>query len=658
VPGMSSGLPPANPTIVSAFQSALLHQALLVVGVIVLLALAWNLLRSLELRRSIASEEAEDGSLGNFAAGGVHGGLAFRAVSQRATPHEIWAESEPSGRRLLRIGFGLLWVFDGFLQGQASMPLGMTTSAIDPTTRASPQWVQHVVNFGVVIWNDHPVVAAVAIVWIQLGIGLWLLVAPRGRWSRAAGLVSITWALVIWVFGEAFGGLFAPGASWLFGAPGAAVFYCVGGALVALSDDSWANGRLGRGIVRTTGVFFLVMAGVQAWPGRGFWQGAASQDHAPGTLAAMVTNMAATPQPHVFSLWLTSFASFDSAHGFGVNLFVVVVLVVIGIGLLARAPEIAHWSVVAAVLICLADWVLVQDVGFFGGTGTDPNSMIPIAVLLAAGYVASTRTVVAVESEVLDPELQLAANLGPGFAAPRAAPRMPATKPPWRERVRTRPVYVFRVLAAVGAAAVVLLGATPMAIAALDPSADPIVSRAVDGPPVAIDAVAPAFHLVDQSGRPTTLASLHGKVIVLTFLDPVCVSDCLIIADELRQTASLLAKDAAEVDFVAVVANPLYRSLGAVQAFDKSEGLNRERNWLFLTGAEHSLSSVWHDYGIVVAIAPAGAMVVHNDFVFVIDTAGTERFILNADPGPGTAATQSSFASTVATTVRHVLASR
>jgi cytochrome oxidase Cu insertion factor (SCO1/SenC/PrrC family) len=216
---------------------------------------------------------------------------------------------------------------------------------------------------------------------------------------------------------------------------------------------------------------------------------------------------------------------------------------------------------------------------------------------------------------------------------------------------------VFRVLAAVGAAAVVLLGAAPMAVASLEPGADQIVSRAVDGPPVAIHMLAPGFDLRNQSGKLTSLSSLRGKVVVLTFLDPVSTNDCPVIADELRQAASLLSGDAAHVSFVAVVANPVYRSLATVQAFDKVQGLSRVPNWLYLTGPENDLRSAWTRYGIAVTIAPAGAMVAHNDFVFVIDGSGTERFILDADPGPGTAATQSSFANTVATIVRHVLVS-
>ena len=110
--------------------------------------------------------------------------------------------------------------------------------------------MQHLVNSGVTIWSNHPVEAAAATVWIQLGLGVWLLVAPRGRWSRLAGLASVGWGLIVWVFGEAFGGIFAPGLTWLFGAPGAVLFYCVGGLLVALPERAFPTPRLGRIVVR------------------------------------------------------------------------------------------------------------------------------------------------------------------------------------------------------------------------------------------------------------------------------------------------------------------------------------------------------------------------------------------------------------------------
>ena len=157
------------------------------------------------------------------------------------------------------------------------MPLGLPSGVIQPAASTSPGWVQHLVNSGVSIWSNHPIQAASATVWIQVGIGLWLLVAPRGRWSRFGGLASVGWGLVVWSFGEAFGGIFAPGATWLFGTPGAVLFYCAAGILIALPERAYATARLGRVVLALSGVFLIGMAVLQAWPGRGFWQGQAGR---------------------------------------------------------------------------------------------------------------------------------------------------------------------------------------------------------------------------------------------------------------------------------------------------------------------------------------------------------------------------------------------
>ena len=114
--------------------------------------------------------------------------------------------AEPAGRRLLRIGFGLLWLFDGILQAQPRMPLGLPSQVIEPVAAGSPRWVQHLVNWAGTAWSYHPIQAGASVVWIQAGIGIWLLVAARGVLSRLAGLASVGWGLVVWVFGESFGG--------------------------------------------------------------------------------------------------------------------------------------------------------------------------------------------------------------------------------------------------------------------------------------------------------------------------------------------------------------------------------------------------------------------------------------------------------------------
>ena len=218
MPGMRSGLNLGNPLLAAAFRSALLHQGLVALLIFGVLAFAWVSIRE-------------------WRPGGAGGGTAGRADG---------LDAEPSWRMLLRVGFGLLWIFDGLLQAQPSMVVGLPSQVIQPSAASSPAWVQQLVNWAGTSWSYHPVQAAAAAVWIQVGIGCWLLAARSGRWSRLAGLAALTWGLVVWIFGESFGGIFAPGLTWLFGAPGAAIFYCAAGGLIALPMRFWRVPWLSR----------------------------------------------------------------------------------------------------------------------------------------------------------------------------------------------------------------------------------------------------------------------------------------------------------------------------------------------------------------------------------------------------------------------------
>ena len=200
-----------------------------------------------------------------------------------------------------------------------------------------------------------------------------------------------------------------------------------------------------------------------------------------------------------------------------------------------------------------------------------------------------------------------------------------------------------RSVAAVGALAVLVLGAAPMASAAANRTADPILAQAIAGSTESLDLPAPGFSLTDQDGQPVSLASLRGKVVLMTFLDPVCTTDCPLIAQEFRQTGQLLGAQGKHVELVAVVANPTYRSTAFTRAFDQQEGLTTVPNWRYLTGSLGQLSAVWRQYGIAVQNLPAGAMSAHNDLAVVIDPAGRIREEIDADPGPGTSSTKSSF---------------
>jgi cytochrome oxidase Cu insertion factor (SCO1/SenC/PrrC family) len=533
---------------------------------------------------------------------------------------------EPVARKVLRIGFGVLWLLDGALQIQSHMPLGLPENVVAPSAQGSPAWLVSVVHWGLRVWENHPVQAAVAAVWIQLGLGLWLLLVVRGRWSRIGGLVSIGWALCVWVFGESMGGILAPGASWLFGAPGGVLFYALAGALLALPERAWRNPRLGRQLLAGFGVYFIAMAVLQAWPGNGFWAAGSS-----GALPAMVSEMAATPQPHAIAQVVGHFGSFAADHAVLVNAFVVGVLAGIGLALLSGRRRATQAALGGAAVLCLADWVLVQDFGVFGGVGTDPNSMIPTLLVLWASYLALVRPALA--------------------TAPARAPT--TTGRAGRQSLRP----AIGVLAVAVACATTALGAVPYAIAAVEPNATTLLAESIDGraTPVPGDVRPPDLALVEQHGRPITFEKLQGKVLLVTYLDPVCTTDCPVIAQEFKQADSLLGSEARDVDLVAINANPLYRSPAYLRAFDRQEHLEHLPNWIYLTGSVGELRRLWNSFGVEIYVPGGGAMVTHPDGAAIIDREGRIRSLANFDPGPETPSTKSSFAVTLVQAARQAL---
>ena len=106
--GMNSGVNVSDPTVIAAFKAALLHQGLIALLIFALLAAAWVSVRAL-------------------LPAAVPEGAVRAAGTAAAVP------AEPAWRRVLRIGFGLLWLFDGILQAQPKMAVGLPSQVIQPT---------------------------------------------------------------------------------------------------------------------------------------------------------------------------------------------------------------------------------------------------------------------------------------------------------------------------------------------------------------------------------------------------------------------------------------------------------------------------------------------------------------------------------------------
>ncbi len=163
---------------------------------------------------------------------------------------------------------------------------------------------------------------------------------------------------------------------------------------------------------------------------------------------------------------------------------------------------------------------------------------------------------------------------------------------------------------------------------------------------------APRFTLTDQTGKVVSLAQLHGKVVVLEFMDPVCTAVCPIVSAEFERANEILGPASNGVAFVGVNVNQYRRSPADLRSYSAKYGLSALRNWYFLTGSTLQLRQVWAQYGITVVPNPDGD-VVHTSVVYFIDPGGGIRFAAFPDDSK---AGISLWGRTIAATIRGMAA--
>ena len=142
---------------------------------------------------------------------------------------------------------------------------------------------------------------------------------------------------------------------------------------------------------------------------------------------------------------------------------------------------------------------------------------------------------------------------------------------------------------------------------------------------------APNFRLIDQFGRPVSLAQFKGKPVVLTFLYTHCPDQCPLTAEKLHAVMLSLGSDAQRVGVVAVSTDPKRDTTAAALNFSQ---VHRMQNyWHYLLGTESELSPIWSSYSVYAAPTPTstGGSVAHTTAVYVIDKQGRERVFFGED---------------------------
>jgi cytochrome oxidase Cu insertion factor (SCO1/SenC/PrrC family) len=495
--------------------------------------------------------------------------------------------AEVRSRTYLRMGFGALWLIDGILQFQASMPLGLGNAVVAPAAAGTPGWLHSLMFDGIGIWNNHPIALAVGTAWIQVGIGLLLLVS-NATIGRIAAAVSVGWAAMIWLVGNGAGGIFQSSNSILFGWPGASLFYIVAGVWLALPPSNFPA-KFSRYTLRGLSVLVALGALLQCLPSRGFWHGGNTN-----AMTTMTTTMTKIPQPQALSWVVRHFGDFAGTIGGGFNVMVIIWLAACAAGLWFAYDRKLRWPTRTLVIGCLFFWVVAQDVPFWGGLATDVNSLVPLALL--AWCASPARATSTQRQRILPVEMRSSSGA----------------------------------VVASFASAMVLFSVVSMGWAT-GASAESTLYLAQNGPAASVNTKAPGFTLTDQHGLTYSMNEHAGHYTLLTFLDPECWTDCPLLAAQLRQVRSSLSPNA-KLDIVAVAADPYHESVADVNHFIDIHSLKSVKGFYFVTGKLTSVRKVWDTYGIGVSMTPTDKMSIHSDYMFIITPQGRLKWIIPDEP--------------------------
>ncbi len=261
-----------------------------------------------------------------------------------------------------------LWILDGLFQLQPGMfTTAMIQTIMQPILASQPQWLFHLLNWAIYVLSLNIVVSNACIAAIQLAIGAALFWRADRHWPYWA---SLAWAVLLWVFGQALGGLLAGQASVLTGAPGSAIGYAL------LTWAAWPQARDAdaaprrRWIGIALGLIWAVGAGLQAAPG--FF--------APSGLSGAILGVAGGQPAWLAHLLNWGAAVVGAVPGWS-NAGAVALMALSALGMWIGGPVRRPALALSMVMATLA-WVFGQGFGMiFTGMGTDPNTAPLLCVL-------------------------------------------------------------------------------------------------------------------------------------------------------------------------------------------------------------------------------------------------------------------------------------
>lgn len=548
---------PTSPYVVHAFYHLLLIESVIFTALILAGVLIWNILfrkRDYHLR--------------------LHASIAVKS------------HDEPYARKWLAIGLGILWIVDGCLQAQPSMSNQFIPQLLAPQIAGLPGLLSKWLAVPLLPWIYHPLFFDTMAVFGQIFLGMLILLYYNRLIGRVALYASMVWSLLIWVEGEAFGGVIT-GGTWWTGLPGSALIYFVMAVVLLEPASSWSSGQLKRNLASILGILWLLMSFYQILPSNGYWTS--------DGLANAVIPMAQMKQPAFLVSLLNGEIELFKRYPIASNVLLGMVPLGFAVAWLSRIQR--AWLFWSNWIVLSIAWIFGQDWGVLGGLGTDPNTAVPLMLFVGIAYV--------LHLEHTNNHIEKNNHVKSYF------------------RFNLKPVANLAILTFVGLATSIVFGLFYSNRSLATTMLPALKNAGVSSLNISM----PDLTLLNQNGKRVSLDQFKHKVILLTFLDPVCYSDCPVIAGEMVTADRMLGGLSKNVEFVSICANPIIHSVAAIDTFDREHGLQSLKNWEFLTSPNvNTLRNAWKAFYEYVNVQKIG-MVAHADYMYFIAPGGVEKYI-------------------------------
>lgn len=132
---------------------------------------------------------------------------------------------------------------------------------------------------------------------------------------------------------------------------------------------------------------------------------------------------------------------------------------------------------------------------------------------------------------------------------------------------------------------------------------------------------APAFTLVDQTGRTVSLADLVGQILIVDFIFTRCPGPCPIMTGRHVELQRLLSPELrGRVHFVSISLDPAHDTPAVLTAYASARGADLS-DWSFLTGPEAEVAEVVRRWGVG-TLRTADGNIDHALATFLVDARG------------------------------------